>query len=485
MPELLPAGYPDSDEEDVGLDPEDDSSSSAGDSSNSEGGYDEGGYGSGIDGDVEDWEEDECEIGGFEATPTETTTTRLSRAVREELVDIYDRRYDKPRQPFPRPPGTMPHVLNVLKTERPDHFRQELRVSPYTFDCLVSAIINDPIFSNRSSNEQMPVEDQVAITLYRFGHFGNAAGLDKVAKWSGYSKGTVGLATRRVMTAILRKEFMDKAVSLPTAEEKEAAKEWVESHSCKGWRGGWCMVDGTLVPLFDRPFWYGESYFDRKCNYSLNIQIVSLPNLRIIDYGYGFTGSTHDSTAWEETRIFLEHVEIFDEGEFIWGDSAYPIELWLVAPFKKPDSDLPDNEIFNNHVSMIRIRSEHAIGFLKGRFQSLKGLRILIKDEASHKFATYWVVAAIGIHSFAMKCEMDERGVEDSDDPFIAEGASVSSDSDQEQVAPFPTRSRGPRSLARAKAYREHLKALLFRAREKRARRQEQGLCGEGSSGSE
>lgn len=90
----------------------------------------------------------------------------------------------------------------------------------------------------------MPVEDQVAITLYRFGHFGNAAGLDKVAKWSGYSKGTVGLATRRVMTAILRKEFMDKAVSLPTAEEKEAAKEWVESHSCKGWRGGWCMEIG-------------------------------------------------------------------------------------------------------------------------------------------------------------------------------------------------------------------------------------------------
>ena len=70
---------------------------------------------------------------------------------------------------------------------------------------------------------------------------------------------------------------MDKAVSLLTAEEKKAAKEWVESHSCKGWHGGWCMVDGTLVPLFDWPFWYGESYFDHKCNYSLNIQVCMLP----------------------------------------------------------------------------------------------------------------------------------------------------------------------------------------------------------------
>ena len=135
---------------------------------------------------------------------------------------------------------------------------------------------------------------------------------------------------------------------------------------------------------------------------------------------------------------------------------------------------------------MICIRSEHAIGFLKGRFQSLKGLHILIKDETSHKFATYWVVAAIGVHSFAMKCEKDEHGAEDSDDPFIAEGASSPSDSDREQVAPFPTtRSRGPRSLARAKAYHEHLKALLLRAREKRAHRWEQGFHGAGSSESE
>src|SRR3954470_22494302 len=47
---------------------------------------------------------------------------------------------------------------------------------------------------------------------------------------------------------------------------------------------------------------------------------------------------------------------------------AIQIDVWITAPYKKPDSDLADNEIFNNHVSMLRIRSEHAIGFLKGRF---------------------------------------------------------------------------------------------------------------------
>jgi len=61
---------------------------------------------------------------------------------------------------------------------------------------------------------------------------------------------------------------------MPSPGEKEEAKQWVEKYSkCPAWRDGWCFVDGTLVPLAFRPYWYGQSYFDRKCNYSLNIQV--------------------------------------------------------------------------------------------------------------------------------------------------------------------------------------------------------------------
>ncbi|KAJ7107036.1 hypothetical protein C8R44DRAFT_548570, partial [Mycena epipterygia] len=169
-------------------------------------------------------------------------------------------------------PAFLRHVLGPLKDTRPDLFHQELRISPFTFDQLVDKLGDDPIFANNSNNGQMPVEDQLAIALFRFGHSGNAAGLQKVANWAGVRKGTITLVTRRVMTAILRPDFMSEAVRMPTECEKEKSKAWVEAHSCRAWRNGWCMVDGTLVVLFDRPFWFGESYFDRKCNYSLNIQ---------------------------------------------------------------------------------------------------------------------------------------------------------------------------------------------------------------------
>lgn len=167
----------------------------------------------------------------------------------------------------------MPHTLDVLKAERPDLFREILRVTPYTFDKLHEKIKNDLIFFNNSNNPQIPVEEQLAITLYRFGHDGNAASQASVGRWAGAGKGSPALHTKRVMTALLRHSFMSEAVRLPTTEEKSKAKDWVEAHSCRAWRHGWIFVDGTLIPLFDRPHWYGESYFDRKCNYSLNVQV--------------------------------------------------------------------------------------------------------------------------------------------------------------------------------------------------------------------
>ncbi|KIL54794.1 hypothetical protein M378DRAFT_56947, partial [Amanita muscaria Koide BX008] len=169
-------------------------------------------------------------------------------------------------------PSRMHHVLFTLKSARPEQFREELRITPRTFDALVTKLQSDAIFGNNSHCPQMPVEEQVAIMLFRFGHNSNAASLQGVANWAGVGKGTVLLVTRRVLTALLRPDFMNEAVRFPDMEEKEAAKKWVHQHSCKAWRNGWCLVDGTLVPLAERPHWFGESYFDRKNRYSLNIQ---------------------------------------------------------------------------------------------------------------------------------------------------------------------------------------------------------------------
>jgi hypothetical protein len=45
------------------------------------------------------------------------------------------------------------------------------------------------------------------------------------------------------------------------------------------------MVDGTLVPLFEKPHHFGEGYFDRKSNYSLNVQVYHWALLYCLECG--------------------------------------------------------------------------------------------------------------------------------------------------------------------------------------------------------
>lgn len=162
-------------------------------------------------------------------------------------------------------------VLVTFKRSDPKRFRRNLRVLPSTFDGLLLAIQDSPEFYNNSNNNQLPIEYQLAITLFRVGRFGNGASVPSIGQWAGVSEGVVVISTRRVMAAFL--DLHDTVICWPTAEEKVEAKGWVEGASCDGWRGGFCMIDGTTIPLEYKPGLNGEAYFDRKSTYSLNLQV--------------------------------------------------------------------------------------------------------------------------------------------------------------------------------------------------------------------
>jgi len=78
-------------------------------------------------------------------------------------------------------------------------------------------------------------------------------------------------------------------------------------------------------------------------------------SLIIVDYSVGHTGSIHDAFAFWSTCIFKEHEHILAPGKWIWADSAYPAEMWCIAPFQKPKGGkLSANQrIYNYHISKV------------------------------------------------------------------------------------------------------------------------------------
>ncbi len=127
--------------------------------------------------------------------------------------------------------------------------------------------------------------------------------------------------------------------------------------------------------------------------------------MRIVDYSHGFTGSAHDAAAFEHTCATKYPDFLFQGEEFAWGDSAYTLNSWTIPIHRQPASFLPENTFFDRTLAKLRVRSEHCMGALKGRFQALRGLRVWIRSNEDHKKALQWITVAIILHNLIIDVE--------------------------------------------------------------------------------
>ncbi|KAG8911346.1 hypothetical protein FRC01_005762 [Tulasnella sp. 417] len=343
-------------------------------------------------------------------TPTEDLIHRANEISTDTaiLLAILQTRYLAPRLPLPKA-GQLHLAFEFAAMGQGKHrFVQMLRVTPDAFHHILSLIQDHPIFTCRGPRPQAPVELQLAVTLYRAGRYGNGSSVGDIARIAGVSEGSVLKFTERCIAAILSLE--NHALRRPTAEEKEREKEWVERRvGCPSFRDGWCTGDGTLVHLHQKPGLNGDAYFSRKMQYDLNVQIVNLfTSLRVVDYVTGFCGSAHDSAVFQYSAVSLYPNWFFEDGEFMWADSAYTVSPHVIPVHKKPASDNPLNTQFDAAVAQLRIRSEHCMGALKGRWQSLRGLRIIINRKRDHKAACNWIRMCIILHNLVVDIEGEE-----------------------------------------------------------------------------
>jgi len=126
------------------------------------------------------------------------TRKHLSQTCRQ-LLQIETLRYPIPRVPVPKSVSWMLTVLPELDDFR---FKQHMRVTRVEFARLLSIIQDDPIFNTDS---QAPVERQLQVVLWRFGHSGTGASIYNVSK--DYGLGDGGTAQNFTFISIFRKLY--------------------------------------------------------------------------------------------------------------------------------------------------------------------------------------------------------------------------------------------------------------------------------------
>lgn len=282
----------------------------------------------------------------------------------------------------------------------PTRFKRKFRMSPHAFENLVQLIGHHGVFSSRSPlSPQRPAAYQLLVALRRFGSSGNAMSMEEVADDFDVSVGTVEMYTRRSMIAI--QSIESTTVFWPANEERNLIKHRIENETrfrdCIG------FVDGTLIPFDCKPSKDPEDWFSHKSEYGMAAMIVCDDQKRIREYELGYCGSAHDQRVFKNSRLLLKESDYFSGEEYLLADSGYAISPRTVIPYSNTRPSAKQ-AAFNLALSQARIRNEHCIGILKSRFQSLRGLRIMIRaGDAANRMdinrIMLWITCCIILHN--------------------------------------------------------------------------------------
>ncbi|KAJ8910364.1 hypothetical protein NQ315_007475 [Exocentrus adspersus] len=153
---------------------------------------------------------------------------------------------------------------------------------------------------------------------------------------------------------------------------------------------------------------------NRKGYFSLNVQAVCDPDLKIVDVVVRWPGSTHDATIFEYSYIKTRMEQNDFNNGLLLGDSGYGVKSYILTPLLNPIITAAEHRYNQSHIRTRNI-IERMFGVWKRRFPVLSlGLKLeieVIQDV---------IVATTVLHNIARaeneELPEDEIGIEDVGD---------------------------------------------------------------------
>jgi hypothetical protein len=190
-------------------------------------------------------------------------------------------------------------------------------------------------------------------------------------------------------------------------------------------------VDGTHImipgPRND------DSFYNRKGVNSMILQGICNSGMSFIDVYCGWPGSAHDARVWRNSPIYQNlRNNAIPTFYHLLGDSAYPLEEFIIVPFKDNGHLTAQQKRFNKILSSTRVVIEQAYGRLKGTWRRLKFLNI-----QNLTYFKYIVTAACILHNICVRENIRFEEDESYDDV----------DNDEPYNGNVPTSARNKRNL--------------------------------------
>ena len=247
---------------------------------------------------------------------------------------------------------------------------------------------------NTRFRRAISVEQRVAITLWCLA---TPCEYRTVSHLFGVARSTVCEIVQDTCLAIVH-NLLKVYIRFPTGD---ALKSVVEGFEEK-WGYPQCLgaIDGSYIPI-SAPELNHTDYYNRKGWYSMTVQAIVDHDYVFRDICVGWAGSVHDARVFANSLIYKKITEdnLLADVSFrnmlgkkipvcLIGDSAYPLNTWLMKPFTDNLCLSPQQKYFNYRLSRARIVIENAFGRLKARW------RRLMKRNDMHTVHIPTVIAA-------------------------------------------------------------------------------------------
>ncbi|KAJ8914227.1 hypothetical protein NQ315_003590 [Exocentrus adspersus] len=160
------------------------------------------------------------------------------------------------------------------------------------------------------------------------------------------------------------------------------------------------MIDGCHIPI-KAPAHNPVDYYNRKSFHSVILQGVCNDNMLFTDVFIGMPGKCHDARVFRNSPLYdkIINENLVNNNQHLLGDSAYPLMLNLLTPFRDNGHLLPNQMNYNTILSSIRSKIEQAFARLKGKWRRLKFLDMNIENISSV------IAAACVLHNYTLKME--------------------------------------------------------------------------------
>ncbi|XP_070412035.1 uncharacterized protein [Nothobranchius furzeri] len=273
-----------------------------------------------------------------------------------------------------------------------------------------------PAMQKRNTNFRacVPLRKRVAIALWKLA---TNSEYRSIGLLFGVSTTSVCRCVQDFCKAVC-KLLLAEVIAFPTLQKLQEMADYFETR----WGVPQCVgaIDGSHIPIIALQGFHTD-YFNRKGWHSIILQGIVDGRGMFWNVNAGQPGSLHDarvlrlSTFWDLVAhgqlhpTSTKNIEGVNVGFYVLGDSAYPLQNWLLKPFSDNGRLTAEQQAYNRKTSRARVVVENAFGRLKGRWRCL-----LKRNDSDVELLKHMVLTCCVLHNI---CESHGEEYTECDAP--------------------------------------------------------------------